>query len=77
MPTYEYVCEECGEHHEKMQKMSDVPLTKCPACGKDSLTKMISAGNFHLKGSGWFKDTPSDPAPSCATGSCPSACGAE
>ena len=38
-----------------MQKFSDAPLVKCPACGKDALTKLVSAAGFQLKGSGWYQ----------------------
>lgn len=34
--------------------MSDAPLTLCPACGKETLTKLVSAAGFQLKGSGWY-----------------------
>ncbi|NEV64165.1 FmdB family zinc ribbon protein [Thiorhodococcus minor] len=55
MPIYEYRCEECGHELEKMQKISDAPLTDCPACGKPSLKKLISAAGFRLKGGGWYE----------------------
>ena len=55
MPFYEYRCEACGHELEAMQKMSDAPLTDCPACGAAALTKLISAAGFRLKGSGWYE----------------------
>jgi putative FmdB family regulatory protein len=55
MPIYEYQCEACGESLEKLQKMNDAPLTKCPKCEKDSLKKKISAAGFRLKGTGWYE----------------------
>ena len=55
MPIYEYRCEVCGHGHEAMQKMSDAPLVDCPACGKATLTKMVSAAGFRLKGGGWYE----------------------
>lgn len=30
MPIYEYRCEACGHTLERMQKVSDAPLTDCP-----------------------------------------------
>lgn len=54
MPTYEYQCSACGHHLEAFQKMSDDPLKECPACGKSTLNKQISAAGFQLKGSGWY-----------------------
>lgn len=54
MPIYEYECADCGERHEFIQKFSDSPKRKCPACGKSKLKKLISAAAFHLKGDGWY-----------------------
>jgi putative FmdB family regulatory protein len=54
MPIYEYKCSSCGQKKEVLQKLSDAPLTQCPACGKATLNKLISAAGFHLKGSGWY-----------------------
>ena len=53
MPIYEYQCAACGRVTEKMQKISEAPLTVCPACG-GSLVRLISSCAFHLKGSGWY-----------------------
>ena len=55
MPIYEYQCAECGELTEALQKLSDAPLTDCPACGKPGLKKKVSAAAFRLKGSGWYE----------------------
>lgn len=55
MPIYEYTCTECGHQMEALQKMSDAPLTDCPACGKAALQKQISAAGFRLKGGGWYE----------------------
>jgi len=54
MPIYGYRCAECGEEHETLQKVSEPPLTICPACGKPALQKQLSAAGFQLKGSGWY-----------------------
>jgi len=53
MPIYEYQCAACGRVTEKLQKISEAPLSVCPACG-GSLAKLISSCAFHLKGSGWY-----------------------
>jgi putative FmdB family regulatory protein len=55
MPIYEYECELCKHELEKLQKVSDAPLTDCPACGKPGLRRKISAAGFRLKGSGWYE----------------------
>jgi putative FmdB family regulatory protein len=54
MPIYEYRCSSCGHEKEALQKLSDAPLTECPACGKSTFRKLISAAGFQLKGSGWY-----------------------
>ena len=76
MPIYEYKCESCGHQLEALQKMSDAPLTECPACQAPQLIKLISAGGFQLKGTGWcetdFKGGKKEnPSPACGTGACP------
>jgi putative FmdB family regulatory protein len=55
MPIYEYRCAECGHEMEKLQRISDAPLTDCPACGKPALQKLVSAAGFRLKGGGWYE----------------------
>ncbi len=55
MPIYEYRCAECGHEMEKLQKISDAPLSDCPACGKPALQKLVSAAGFRLKGGGWYE----------------------
>ncbi len=55
MPIYEYKCNACDGSLEKLQKMSDEPLTLCPSCGEESLKKQISAVGFRLKGTGWYE----------------------
>ena len=64
MPIYEYQCEACGHRLEILQKISEEPLSECPACGRPDLRKLISAAGFRLKGGGWyatdFKDSGKD-----------------
>ena len=54
MPIYAYKCESCGHAKDVLQKMSDAPLTDCPACGAALFTKQLTAAGFQLKGSGWY-----------------------
>src|SRR5277367_2916581 len=54
MPIYEYKCSACGHQEDHLQKLSEAPLTKCPACGKKKYTKQLTAAGFQLKGSGWY-----------------------
>lgn len=55
MPIYEYVCRSCGNELEKLQKMSDAPLSDCPECGESALKRKVSAAGFRLAGSGWYE----------------------
>jgi putative FmdB family regulatory protein len=55
MPIYEYQCESCSHRLEKLQKMSDAPLSDCPECGQSTLKKLVSAAAFRLKGGGWYE----------------------
>ncbi|WP_028535239.1 FmdB family zinc ribbon protein [Paludibacterium yongneupense] len=76
MPIYEYRCEKCGAQQEHLQKMSDAPIEKCPACGSEGYRKLLTAAAFQLKGNGWyetdFKNGSSAPAGghSCGAGKC-------
>ena len=54
MPIYAYKCESCGHAKDVLQKISDPALTECPACGKPSFSKQLTAAGFQLKGSGWY-----------------------
>ena len=54
MPIYEYRCGNCGFQKDYLQKLSDAPLTRCPACGEKKLSKLVSAAGFQLKGKGWY-----------------------
>ncbi len=79
MAIYEYRCSSCGVQNDVIQKMSDAELTTCPACGKETYSKQISAAGFQLKGNGYYvTDFKNKPASSCETSacnSCPSANG--
>jgi putative FmdB family regulatory protein len=55
MPTYEYVCDNCGHEFEQFQSITARPLRKCPACGKNKLKRLIGAGaGVIFKGSGFY-----------------------
>ncbi len=54
MPIYAYKCESCGAAKDVLQKISDPALSDCPACGKPSFRKQVTAAGFQLKGSGWY-----------------------
>lgn len=54
MPIYAYKCSSCGHQQDVLQKISEDPLTICPACGQTSFAKQVTAAGFQLKGSGWY-----------------------
>lgn len=54
MPTYTYICNDCGREIEAFQKITAEPLTTCPECG-GKLRKKISGGvGLVFKGSGFY-----------------------
>jgi putative FmdB family regulatory protein len=68
LPLYEYVCEHCGQHIEKIQKFSDSPLTKCEKCG-GRLKRVLSSPAIRFKGSGWYVTDYAGKSPAAAAGS--------
>ena len=55
MPTYEYNCDKCGFHLEKLQSITAKALRKCPKCGKPALKRLIGTGaGIIFKGSGFY-----------------------
>ena len=54
MPTYEYICTECGEPLEVVQSIHDPALTDCPACG-GRLRKVFGNVGVVFKGSGFYR----------------------
>ncbi len=61
MPTYEYKCDACGKELEIEQRITAPKLEICPACNEAKLVRLISRGNFILKGGGWYADLYSKP----------------
>jgi putative FmdB family regulatory protein len=54
VPTYQYVCTECGGQLEAVQKFTDDPLTVHEACG-GRLRKVFSPVGIVFKGSGFYR----------------------
>jgi putative FmdB family regulatory protein len=70
VPTYQYVCTECGHTLEAVQSFSDGPLTECPDCG-GRLRKVFSAVGVVFKGSGFYR-TDSRSASTASSAAAPS-----
>lgn len=54
MPVYTYHCDNCDHLFDQQQSFNDVPLTKCPACGKVKLHKVYKPAQVVFKGSGYY-----------------------
>ena len=54
MPTYEYVCKNCGETLEVFQSFADKPLKKHKECGGGELKKVFHARGIVFKGGGFY-----------------------
>jgi putative FmdB family regulatory protein len=56
MPTYDYVCDECGHSFEMFHSITEPPKKKCPECGKLKLRRLIGPGAAVIfKGSGFYQ----------------------
>lgn len=53
MPTYEYQCP-AGHQFEKLQKITEKPRAKCPACGKPATRKISAGAGLLFKGTGFY-----------------------
>jgi putative FmdB family regulatory protein len=54
VPTYQYVCTQCGHAFEAVQAFSDDALTECPECG-GLVRKKFGAVGVVFKGSGFYR----------------------
>ncbi len=56
MPTYDYVCDACGNEFEAFESIVSQPQTDCPQCSAPKLRRKIGPGAAILfKGSGFYK----------------------
>ena len=53
MPLYEYKCQKCGRHTDKIEPVNGPHLKKCPHCG-GKVESVITAPAIKFKGSGWY-----------------------
>jgi len=85
MPTYKYVCDNCGNNFEVFQKMSEKPLKHCCSCNTEGLRRVLSAGlAINFIGNGFYANDSKSSKPkessshtscscsSCSTSSCSS-----
>lgn len=60
MPIYEYICSNCNNKLDVLQKINEKPMVKCPKCNLNGLEKIVSTGGFILKGNDWYKPSIGD-----------------
>ncbi len=53
MPLYEYQCGNCGERHERLERLSAPRVHACPRCGAD-MHRLLGVPALQFKGSGWY-----------------------
>lgn len=55
MPTYDYLCKDCGHKWEEFQSITAKPTKKCPECRKSKAERQIGPGaGLLFKGSGFY-----------------------
>ena len=75
MPIYEYVCEDCKAHHERIV-MSNGAAVTCPKCGSRKQTVQFSV--FAAHGGNGSSASPASSSSSTSGGACgctPKTCG--
>ena len=53
MPTYGYLCQDCGHEFEEFQSITADALTVCPKC-QGEIKRRIFAAGIIFKGSGFY-----------------------
>ncbi|MEZ4390966.1 MAG: zinc ribbon domain-containing protein [Polyangiales bacterium] len=71
MPTYNYRCAACNHEFERVQRITEDAIRTCPACNAEAASRLITSGNFILRGSGWYADAYSGGSNKGATKSTP------
>ncbi|HTV58946.1 MAG TPA: zinc ribbon domain-containing protein [Verrucomicrobiae bacterium] len=78
MPIYEYVCDDCGEHYERIVMNQKTAVT-CPKCESSKKTIQLSVfsahGNGKSNGASVSSGAKSGPAPRSGGGCCGGGCG--
>jgi putative FmdB family regulatory protein len=56
MPTYDYICDDCGHEFEAYEPITAEPRKDCPECSQLALRRKIGPGAAILfKGSGFYQ----------------------
>lgn len=77
MPTYQYLCNECGHEFEVVQSFSDEAISTCEKC-QGAVRKVYNSVGIVFKGSGFYKtdsrsssNSKSDSTPSTSANTTP------
>lgn len=65
MPTYDYVCTNCGHEMEIMHSLHSHGPDACPLCGAP-MKKTFGVPTVHFKGTGWARKERATAKPSKA-----------
>jgi len=52
MPVYEYECDSCGHRFDRLQKVDDPPVKRCPRCRR-AVHKVFFPVGIIFRGSGF------------------------
>src|SRR5689334_9345298 len=56
MPTYDYICDDCGHEFEAYEPITAEPRKDCPECTHPALRRKIGPGAAIIfKGSGFYQ----------------------
>lgn len=55
MPTYDYLCKQCGHRFEIFLGINDDSKIKCPECGEHAERQIGTTGGFVFKAKGFYK----------------------
>ncbi|MDY0059164.1 MAG: zinc ribbon domain-containing protein [Myxococcota bacterium] len=50
MPVYEYECAGCGATFEKLVRLSQPPVIRCPTCQGEQVRRLLSVCGFTGQG---------------------------
>jgi putative FmdB family regulatory protein len=62
MPVYTYRCHNCGNEFDHTQKFTDPMLTRCEACGQETLRKVFTPVGIVFKGKGFYSTDHKSPS---------------
>ena len=54
MPTYEYLCLKCKKKFERLQRITENAIKKCPSCGGKAERQIGGGVGLIFKGSGFY-----------------------